>query len=149
MGFSCHLECAETLHLVWKCLRHGEMAFSTTELFDLGYPANEKKNFFGNALNFFPFSVFSNSPYRETPKNALKKQEVRTYFVLRAGADVRRFPVLFVLPPLDWQEAAASRAIYDSPWINPVPPGPLRQGLPIALPLGLALSLGSRPSAGP
>jgi hypothetical protein len=37
------------------------------------------------------------------PKNAqkrTKKKKVRTYFVLRAGADVRRFLVLFFLPPL-------------------------------------------------
>jgi hypothetical protein len=46
------------------------------------------------------FLVFSNSPCRETPKNALKKKKVRTYFFLRAGADVRRFLVLFSLPPL-------------------------------------------------
>ena len=46
--------------------------------------------------------MFSYSPWRETPQNALKKEYknkkryVRsTYFFLRAGADVRRFPVLF------------------------------------------------------
>jgi hypothetical protein len=43
------------------------------------------------------FLVFLESPCRETPKNALKKKEKEgTYvFILRAGADVRRFPVLF------------------------------------------------------
>jgi hypothetical protein len=50
--------------------------------------------------------VFSNSPCRETPKNALKKKKkkkVRTYLFLRAGADVRRFLVLNFLPPLTIQ----------------------------------------------
>jgi hypothetical protein len=43
---------------------------------------------------------------RETPKTALsnkqkiKKKQARAYFFWRAGADVRRFPVLFFLPPL-------------------------------------------------
>jgi hypothetical protein len=48
--------------------------------------------------------VFSNSPCRETPKNALKKKKkkVRTYFFLRAGADVRRFLGVFFLSPLAW-----------------------------------------------
>jgi hypothetical protein len=39
---------------------------------------------------------------RETPKNALKKsikkKKARAYFFLRAGADVRRFPVFFAAP---------------------------------------------------
>jgi hypothetical protein len=51
------------------------------------------------------FPVFSNSPCREAPKNALKKkgkkEEGACVLFLRAGADVRRFPVLFFLPPLD------------------------------------------------
>jgi hypothetical protein len=55
-------------------------------------------DFFGNALKII--SVFSKSPCRETPKNALKKKEkVRAYFFLRAGADVRRFPVFFSAAP--------------------------------------------------
>jgi hypothetical protein len=52
---------------------------------------------FGNALNFFS-RVFE----LPLPRNA-QKSKVRTYFFLRAGADVRRFLVLFFLPPLACQ----------------------------------------------
>jgi hypothetical protein len=64
------------------------------------------------------FLVFSNSSCRETPENALKKKRKKkkgTYVLfLRAGTDVRRFLVLFFLPPLAsyqrWPEARLSQA---------------------------------------
>jgi hypothetical protein len=55
--------------------------------------------FFGHVLFFF--SCFRTPLTEKRPKTHFKKRknEVRTYFFLRAGADVRRFPVLFFLSP--------------------------------------------------
>jgi hypothetical protein len=62
-----------------------------------------RSDFFGNGTQFVS-RVFE----RPLPRNAQKhtqKIKARTFFFLRAGADARRFPVLFVLPPLETTEA--------------------------------------------
>jgi hypothetical protein len=56
--------------------------------------------YFGNALNKIP-RVFELPLPRNAQTRTEKKKYVRTYFVLRAGADVRRFSVLFFCRPLD------------------------------------------------
>jgi hypothetical protein len=65
----------------------------------------EKKfpgDFFGNVLIFFSrvFELPLPRNAQKRTKKIFKKKKVRTYFFLRAGADVRRFLVLFFLPPL-------------------------------------------------
>jgi hypothetical protein len=55
--------------------------------------------FFGNVLIFFP-RVFELPLPRNAQKRTKKKKYVRTYFLLRAGADVRRYPIFFSAAPL-------------------------------------------------
>jgi hypothetical protein len=57
--------------------------------------------FLGNVLKFFP--CFQSPLADKRPKTHYKKEG--TYFFLRAGADLRRFSVLFFLPPLDLGQA--------------------------------------------
>jgi hypothetical protein len=70
--------------------------------------------FFGNLL-----FVFLNSPWYETPKNAIKKSQksqkmkVRSYFFLRAGADVRRF-LSFLM---EGEECREAKSVLASNWV--------------------------------
>jgi hypothetical protein len=63
--------------------------------------------FFETYSIFFASRVFELPLPRNAQKRTKKKKrKVRTYFFLRAGADVRRFLVLFFRPPLGYKPQA-------------------------------------------